>query len=122
MLAEVLIVIPESDPGSGPTTAKLAIPSSEGDDEIIQVGHLEISNDQYPIGRIRIYLTNAFRDELALDSSIGDEAAGAEEDFIAEAVLVELPQLTSSPLSDRITFRIITPEGSREVTIPSDSK
>lgn len=118
MLAELLIVTFKSQTAHGGFVADLEVPSSTDDDTTITCGSLTVPAEQHPINYIHIFINEAFRQELELDGSIDDDAVKAEEDFMAQAALIELPALASSPIADQVTLKIIAPTGIREVTYP----
>jgi hypothetical protein len=117
MIGELLILTPRAASVSGSTAANIELPSSEADDATINCGHIEISHEKNEIDEVKIHLTDAFRNEIELDGDVDQYAMEAEEDFLAQAILIELPSLTTRPISSRVAFNIVTPAGTRHIAM-----
>lgn len=117
MLAEVLILNPISN---GNRVACLELPSAEGDDSTIQCGYVEVpSRFTTPVNKVDVYLSSAFSRELEIDGDITSDAIRAEEDFVIQAVMIELPRILAVPLAQRIAFTLSTPQGRRILRLSS---
>ena len=117
MLAEFLELKPMSAAQDGTIIASLEIPSSTNDDEWIICGHAEIPISESFINAVEVIFNDNFVEEVELEQPQDGEAIRAEEDYMAQAILLYIPRITRRPIAHRVTFSIETQGSSRRVTL-----